>query len=316
MAAREDGPAWDRTTPVGLIGLGAMGGRMAARLLAGGRRLLVHDLDAAASAAASALGAEACNSPVALADRARTVLLSLPTPEVVREVACGTAAEPYGGLLAGSAIRTCVDLSTTGPAVSREVADQLAAAGIAFLDAPVSGGVSGAEAGTLTVMAAGEELTLAEVRPLLEELASHVFHVGERPGMGQLAKVINNLLSATALVASAEAVALGVEQGLDAQVLLDVLNASSGRNSATATKLPNAVLPRTFDFGFALELMDKDVQICLREARAAGLELPVGEAVAAAWREAQSVSAPGADCTEIVRLIEQRSGTVISSSKN
>jgi 3-hydroxyisobutyrate dehydrogenase-like beta-hydroxyacid dehydrogenase len=294
-------------TPVGLLGLGAMGGRVAARLLASGRRLLVHDPSEAATAAALALGAQARGSAAEVADGAETVLLSLPTPEVVREAACGA-----GGLTAGSAIRTCIDLSTTGPAVSREVAGRLAAAGVALLDAPVSGGVAGAEAGTLTVMAAGAAGTLAQARPLLEELASHVFHVGERPGMGQLAKVINNLLSATALVASAEAVALGVGQGLDAQVLLDVLNASSGRNSATATKLPNAVLPRTFDFGFALELMDKDVQICLREARAAGLELPVGEAVAAAWREARSTSAPGADCTEIVRLVEQRTGAVIS----
>ncbi len=298
----------NRTAPIGLLGLGAMGGRMAARLLASGRRLLVHDPSEAATAAAVALGAQARGSAAEVADGAGTVLLSLPTPEIVREVACGS-----GGLLGGSAIRTCVDLSTTGPAVSREVAERLAAAGIALLDAPVSGGVRGAEAGTLTAMVAGEAATLQAVRPLLDELAGNVFHVGEQPGMGQLAKVINNLLSATALVASAEAVALGVGQGLDAQVLLDVLNASSGRNSATATKLPQAVLPRTFDFGFALELMDKDVQICLREARAAGLELPVGEAVATAWAEAQSASAPGADCTEIVRLVEQRSGAVISS---
>jgi 3-hydroxyisobutyrate dehydrogenase-like beta-hydroxyacid dehydrogenase len=298
----------DRGAPVGLLGLGAMGGRMAARLLASGRRLLVHDPSEAAKAAAVALGAEACGSAAEVADGAETVLLSLPTPEVVREVACGT-----GGLIVGSAIRICVDLSTTGPAVAREVDERLAAGGIAYLDAPVSGGVGGAEAGTLTAMVAGKAATLAEVRPLLDELAGNVFHVGEQPGMGQLAKVINNLLSATALIASAEAVALGVEQGLDAQVLLDVLNASSGRNSATTTKLPQAVLPRTFDFGFALELMDKDVQICLREARAAGLELPVGEAVARAWAEAQSASVPGADCTEIVRLVEQRTGAVISS---
>ena len=319
----------DREAPVGLLGLGAMGGRMAARLLASGRRLLVHDPSEAAVAAAVMLGADARGSAAEVADGAEIVLLSLPTPEVVREVACGAAVEQggsgsaegqradpadgVGGLIAGSAIRICVDLSTTGPAVSREIAERLTAAGIALLDAPVSGGVRGAEAGTLTAMVAGEPATLQAVRPLLEELAGNVFHVGQEPGMGQLAKVINNLLSATALVASAEAVALGVEQGLDAQVLLDVLNASSGRNSATATKLPQAVLPRTFDFGFALALMDKDVQICLREARAAGLELPVGEAVARAWAEAQTASAPGADCTEIVRLVEQRSGTVISS---
>jgi 3-hydroxyisobutyrate dehydrogenase/2-hydroxy-3-oxopropionate reductase len=177
----------------------------------------------------------------------------------------------------------------------------------------VSGGVSGAEAGTLTVMAAAETDLLAAARPLLDELAGKVVHVGLAPGMGQLTKVINNLLSATALIATAEAVALGVKNGLQADVLLDAINAGSGRNSATAQKLPQAVLPRTFDFGFTLALMNKDVQICLDQARAAGLELPVGQAVADAFSEAQSASAPDADCTEIVRLVEQRSGTIISS---
>ncbi|HWG09507.1 MAG TPA: NAD(P)-dependent oxidoreductase [Solirubrobacteraceae bacterium] len=298
----------ERAQEVGFLGLGAMGGRMLARLRESGRRVFVYDPNERAMAAALALGAEPCRSAAEVADRAQTVLLSLPTPEIVREVACGE-----GGLSAGSEVRTCVDLSTTGPAVSREVAERLTAARIEFLDAPVSGGVTGAEAGTLTVMAAGEADVLEAARPLLEQLADTILHVGSAAGMGQLAKVINNLLSATALVASAEAVAFGVREGLDAQVLLDALNASSGRNSATAQKLPQAVLPRTFDFGFALSLMDKDVQICLREARAAGLELPVSEAVAAVWREAQSAAAPGADCTEIVRLIEQRSGAVISS---
>jgi 3-hydroxyisobutyrate dehydrogenase-like beta-hydroxyacid dehydrogenase len=292
---------------VGFLGLGAIGGRMVARLLASGRRLLVHDPSEDAMARALALGAEPSGSAREVADRASTVLLSLPTPEIVREVACGP-----DGLSGGSAIGACVDLSTTGPAVSREVAGRLAAAGIAFLDAPVSGGVSGAEAGSLTVIAAGEPDALAVARPLLDELAGKVFHVGRSPGMGQLAKVINNLLSASALVASAEAVALGVREGLDAQMLLDVLNASSGRNSATAQKLPEAVLPRTFDFGFALALMDKDVQMCLAEARAAGVPMPVGEAVGAAWADARARSAEQADCTEIVKLVEQAAGTRIA----
>ncbi len=291
--------------PLGLLGLGAMGSRIAARLLARGWQLSVHDPNEQAVAAALALGAERCGSAAEVAGRAEVVLLSLPTPEVVREVA--------GQLTGGGPLRVCVDLSTTGPAVSREVADLLAAAGIALLDAPVSGGVGGAEAGTLTVMAAGAETTLDEVRAPLDELAGSVFHVGEEPGLGQLAKVINNLLSATALVASAEAVALGVKEGLDAGVLLDVLNASSGRNSATATKLPQAVLTRSFDVGFALELMNKDVQICLREAREAGLQLPIGEAVARAVADACSTAAQGADCTEIVAQVERRTGTIITS---
>jgi 3-hydroxyisobutyrate dehydrogenase-like beta-hydroxyacid dehydrogenase len=213
----------DEREEIGFIGVGAMGGRMASRLRSRERSLLVYDTDHAAVAALVELGAQSYGSPAEVADRAPTVLLSLPTPEIVRAVALGP-----GGLVEGSAIRTCVDLSTTGPAASREVAEGVAAAGIALADAPVSGGVRGAERGTLTVMAACAAETLAGVGPLLDELAANVFHVGEKPGMGQLVKVLNNLLSATALAGTAETVALGVKSGLDAGVLLEAINASSG----------------------------------------------------------------------------------------
>lgn len=306
----------DEKEGIGFIGLGAMGGRMASRLLSRERSVLVYDTNPAAIAALVELGARPCGSPAEVADRAPTVLLSLPTPESARAVALGPGGlAAADGLSARSAIRTCVDLSTSGPAVAREVAEGLAAAGIAYVDAPVSGGVQGAERGTLTVMAACAAETLASVRPLLDELAANVFHVGERPGMGQLVKVLNNLLSATALAATAETVALGVKSGLDASVLLDALNASSGRNSATAQKFPDAVLTRSFDFGFALALMDKDVQICLAEARDAGAPMPVGEAVGAAWADARSRSAEDADCTEIVKLVERAAGTRIGLTR-
>jgi 3-hydroxyisobutyrate dehydrogenase-like beta-hydroxyacid dehydrogenase len=297
-----------RTREVGFIGLGEMGGRMAQLLLGRGRRLVVYDIRAEAMDRLARLGAEPRASPAGVADRASTVLLSLPTPAVVRAVATGA-----GGLIEGSAIRTCVDLSTTGPAVAREIAGALATRGIELIDAPVSGGVRGAERGTLTVMAGCSAAGLEGARELLDELAEHVFHVGAEPGMGQLAKVLNNLLSATALAATAEALALGVKRGLDAQMLLDVLNASSGRNSATAQKFPEAVLPRTFDFGFALALMNKDVQICLAEAQRSEVEMRLGATVAELWADAESRTQAGADCTEIVRLVEERTGTIIAA---
>jgi 3-hydroxyisobutyrate dehydrogenase-like beta-hydroxyacid dehydrogenase len=293
---------------VGFIGLGEMGGRMARLLLDRGRRLVVYDTRAEAIDRLAQLGAEPSSSPADVADRTSTVLLSLPAPEVVRAVATGP-----GGLIEGSAIRMCIDLSTTGPPVARQTAAELAARGIELIDAPVSGGVRGAEEGTLTVMAACSATGLEAARPLLGELASHVFHVGPEPGMGQLAKVLNNLLSATALAATAEALALGVKRGLDAQMLLDILNASSGRNSATAQKFPEAVLPRSFDFGFALALMNKDVQICLAEAQRSDVEMRVGAIVAELWAEAESRTPAGADCTEIVRLVEERAGTTIAA---
>jgi 3-hydroxyisobutyrate dehydrogenase-like beta-hydroxyacid dehydrogenase len=156
---------------------------------------------------------------------------------------------------------------------------------------------------------------LDAVRPVLDDLGERIFQVGLEPGMGQLAKVLNNLLSATALAATAEAAALGVKEGLDPELLVDVFNSSSGRNSATAQKFPRAVLPRTFDFGFSLSLMNKDVQICVAEAERAGVPMRVGEAVAGLWSDAESLATDGADCTEIVRLVEERSGTTIGARR-
>ena len=166
------------------------------------------------------------------------MFVSLPTPDVVRAVA--------GDLAGGGALRAYVDLSTTGPAVAAEVAATLGAAGIACLDAPVSGGVAGAQAGTLTIMAAGDEALFESLRPLLEALGRNVVLVGAEPGQGQLAKVLNNLLSASAIAITGEALALGVHGGLSARTLLDVFNSSSGRNTASADKFPRHVLPRTF----------------------------------------------------------------------
>jgi 3-hydroxyisobutyrate dehydrogenase-like beta-hydroxyacid dehydrogenase len=295
---------------IGLVGLGAMGGRMAARLLERGHRLVVYDIRAAATAQLEQLGAEPCGSPAEVGDRAAIVLLSLPSPEVVEAVATGS-----GGLAGSSAIRTCVDLSTTGPLVARRVAHKLAREGIEYVDAPVSGGVTGAAGGTLTIMAASSTDSLDAVRPILDDLGESVFHVGLEAGMGQLAKVLNNLLSATALAATSEAIALGVKEGLDPELLVDVFNSSSGRNSATVQKFPRAVLPRSFDFGFALSLMNKDVQICIAEAERAGVPMSVGEAVARLWADAESFVADGADCTEIVRLVEQRADTTIGARR-
>jgi 3-hydroxyisobutyrate dehydrogenase-like beta-hydroxyacid dehydrogenase len=303
-------------TVVGFVGAGEMGGRMATRLLRAGWSLAIYDTRCEVLEPLRELGAHTCASPAEVAGTCETVMLSLPTPEVVGEVVAGVDGLMRTGNDGRPAIRTCIDLSTTGPATARHVATELAGRGIELIDAPVSGGIGGAERGTLTVMAACAPDLLERARPLLDELAAHVFHVGDEPGLGQLAKVINNLLSATALVASAEALTLGVKAGLDAELMLSVLNASSGRNSATEDKLPRAVLPRTFDFGFGLSLMNKDVQICLAEASALGARMPVGEAVGAEWARAVEALAPGSDCTEIVKLVEERIGATIAPRRD
>jgi 3-hydroxyisobutyrate dehydrogenase-like beta-hydroxyacid dehydrogenase len=289
---------------IGFVGLGAMGQHMAARLLDAGHELAVFDTRPEAVAPHAARGATACDSAAEVADVARTVLVSLPTPDIVRRVA--------NELSGGETIETYVDLSTTGPPVAAEVAATLSAAGIAVLDAPVSGGVAGAQAGTLTIMAAGDAAVFDRTRPLLEAIGKNVVHVGDEPGQGQLAKVLNNLLSATALAITAEAVALGVRSGLSARTLVDVFTKSSGRNSATDDKFPRHVLPRTFGAGFRTELMNKDVQLCLAEAQRQGVPMMLGGSVAQLWSLAAATADQGADCTEIVQMVEGWAGVVIA----
>jgi 3-hydroxyisobutyrate dehydrogenase-like beta-hydroxyacid dehydrogenase len=289
---------------IGFVGLGAMGQHMAARLLDAGHELAVFDTRPEAVEPHAARGAQACESAAAVADTADTVLVSLPTPGVVSAVS--------DELLGGKAMRTFVDLSTTGPPVAAEVAAKLAASGVACLDAPVSGGVAGAKAGSLTLMVAGDADVFERTRPLLEAIGKNVVHVGDEPGQGQLAKVLNNLLSATALAITAEAVALGVRGGLSARTLIDVFTKSSGRNSATDDKFPRHVLPRTFGAGFRTELMNKDVQLCLAEAQRQGVPMVLGGSVAQLWSLAAATADDGADCTEIVQMVERWAGVVIA----
>ena len=294
---------------IGFVGLGAMGAPISEAIAAGGHALTVHDRDPRALEAAVAAGAVAAPSARALADAAEVVFVSLPTPDVVREVACG-----HDGLAGGGAMRTYVDLSTTGAVVAAEVAAGLASQGVDVLDAPVSGGVAGARARTLAVIAAGDPHVFERVRPLLELFGGNVFHVGESPGQGQTAKLLNNLLSATATTITSEAVTMGVAAGLDPATLLEVFNAGTGRNMATAQKFPAHVLTRRFDSGFRLELMAKDLELCMAEARGRQIPMLLGGLVQQIWTLARTESESDADHTEIVRLFERWAGVEIAAS--
>jgi 3-hydroxyisobutyrate dehydrogenase-like beta-hydroxyacid dehydrogenase len=225
---------------------------------------------------------------------------------VVRAVALGPA-----GLIHGRALRTYVDLSTTGQAVAAEVAAALAGRGIATLDAPVSGGVRGAREGTLAIMVAGPAAELERVRPLLEPFG-RVFHVGERAGLGQLMKLANNFLSATAIAVTAEAVALGVKGGLDPAIMLDVINASTGRNTASEDKFPRQILTGRYAAGFTTGLLTKDLGLCAAAAEALGVPMPVAAAVHARWRRALAELGADADMTRMVALIEGDAGVRIA----
>jgi len=290
---------------LGFIGVGKMGGHMAARLLDAGHKLSICDTNEAALAPLLARGAQRAKSPADVASAAETVLVSLPTPVVVRAVALGK-----DGVVAGSRARTFVDLSTTGPRVAIEVARGLAAKGITGVDAPVSGGPMGAQKGTLAIMVSGPAEVAARLEPLLRVLGK-VFVVGERPGMGQTMKLANNLMSATALAITSEALVMGVKAGLDPKTMLQVINAGSGRNSASEDKFPRTVLPRTFDFGFPHELLYKDVKLCLDEGEALGVPMWVGNAVGQLLGVAKVQQGPSADITTLVRCIEQWAGVEV-----
>jgi 2-hydroxy-3-oxopropionate reductase len=291
---------------VGFVGLGTMGGPMVRRLVQAGHQLSVYDTAPAAVAAAAEAGAEPCASAGGVADAAELVLVSLPSGDVVREVA--------RELARGSALRIYVDLSTTGPGVAEEVAELLGTAGIGAVDAPVSGGRAGAESGQLTVMVAGAPEHVALARPVLERLGSRIFVVGDRPGQGQAVKVINNLMSACSIAITAEATALGVKAGLDPATLLEVVAASSGSNTAAAQKFPAYVLTRTFEQGFRLDLMAKDVRLCLSEARRQNVPMLLGATVEQLWNLGDATFPDDADFMEIVRMFEDWANVRIQSA--
>lgn len=291
---------------LGFVGVGRMGGPMASRLLDAGHRLCVYDLSEAATAPLVARGAQLAASPAEVASVASTVFISLPTPDVVRQVVLGG----NGGIINGSSVRLVIDLSTTGPGVATEVAAQLAERRIGWVDAPLSGGVTGARAGTLAIMVSCPTTTLQKVEPVLK-VFGRPFHAGEKPGLAQTAKLANNLLAATALVATSEVMAMGVKAGLDAKVLIDIINASSGRNSATQDKFPRAVLPGTFDFGFTTGLSYKDVRLCVDEAGAMGVPMVVGAAVRQMLAVTKARFGADSDFTFVAKVLEEWAGVEI-----
>lgn len=287
---------------IGFIGLGNMGHPMATRLRAAGHELVVQDMRF--EHAARFAGAEAVRTPKDVADHADIVLLSLPTPGAVRSVALDD-----DGLVRGARAKLVIDLSTTGPTLAAELAEALGRRGVQFMDAPVSGGVTGAEKGTLAIMASGPKDAFERAQPFLSAFG-RLFYVGEKPGQGQAMKLLNNLLSATAMAVTTEAVVLGVKAGLDAKVMLDVFNAGSGRNTATTDKFPRSVLDRSFNFGFRAVLLHKDVRLCKEFADALGVAFPVGKAVAEVWERAAKELGDG-DFTRIVELAERSAGVTV-----
>ena len=294
---------------IGFIGLGQMGFHMARRLVEAGHRVVVFDARREAIDRLTALGARAAGSAREIADEVETLMASLPTPEIVRAVATGA-----GGVIEGNRVRRFVDLSTTGAVMAKRIFEALEARNIVQVDCPVSGGVTGAAKGTLALMVSGPRAEVNAIAPALKAIGK-TFFIGERPGAGQTMKLCNNFLSAAAMTATSEAMVMGVKAGLDPRIMLDVINSGTGRNTATEDKFGRLVLPRTFNLGFTVGLMTKDLKLCLGEGKALGVPMEVAEAVTRALQTACDENGPDQDLTTVVQPVERRAGVEVRAPR-
>jgi hypothetical protein len=290
---------------IGFIGLGNMGFPMARRLIEAGHQLVIFDQRKEVMDRLAAIGAKAASSPKDVADRTETVMASLPSLQASLDVATGK-----DGVIDGSRVKRFVDLSTVGSQMAVRIHGILAKRNIVQLDSPVSGGVGGAEKGTLAVMVSGPRTDFEAIKPALDVIGK-VFFIGEKPGSGQTMKLANNLLSATAVAATSEAVVMGVKAGLDPSVMIDVINAGSGMNTASRDKFPRSILPRSFDYGFATGLMVKDVRLALEEMKSLGLSMEVADAVGRLWEVVIREMGAESDFTAAIQPIEKKAGVVV-----
>lgn len=293
--------------PVSFLGLGAMGAPMASRLLDAGYDVTVFDVAASAVDNMAQRGAKLAASPAEAARGARIVFACLPNPAISLDVALG----PNGIASAVSEGTIYVEMSTIGSAAIEQIAADMEKRNCMVIDAPVSGGPRGAHAGTLSIMAAGHANAFEAALPALEAITRNIFRVGETPGLGQIAKLANNMISAAGMASAFEATAMAVKAGVDAEVLINIVNASTGRNSATMDKFPASVLPRTFDYGGKLETMYKDVALCMEEARRRGVPMWVGSAVHQLWFHAMTQGRADDDYTTLGLMIEDWAGVTI-----
>ena len=289
---------------IGFVGLGNMGHPMVSRLAGAGHQVLVYDTQPAArDRLAGMAGVTVTDSADEVADGADAVILMLPDSDVVEHVMLD------GGLLARVAAAAepavVIDMSSSVPARTRALAARAADSGVMLVDAPVSGGVSGARAGSLTIMTGGPAEVLARVQPALSVLGAEIVHAGDIVGAGHAVKALNNLMSAAHLLASSEALLAGRAFGLDPAVILGIVNSSSGRSGSTQVKWPRYILPESYDSGFGLRLMLKDMRVALGLEEAAGIPAPLSTAAVDAWAAAAAALPPDADHTEIARWLER-----------
>ena len=285
---------------VGIIGLGNMGGRMTKRLLEQGVEVGVFDVNKEAMQTYVSFGAEEAKSPADLAQKYQYVITVLPNVFIVKEILVGEQ-----GLMKGfNSNSLLIEMTTSIPSETKELNKMLRSEGFRMIDAPVSGGVKKAEEGTLAIMVGGSEADFEEVEPLLSQIGENITHVGE-VGAGHTIKALNNMISATTLAATGEAIALGVKLGLDPTKMLSVINTSTGKSFSSDFKFPNQVLTRNFEVGFTLDLMVKDLKIAMSMAEEEKVPMFISGASFQLWKQAWSDGKGGQDHTTIVKHIEE-----------
>jgi 3-hydroxyisobutyrate dehydrogenase len=292
---------------IGYIGLGAMGGALAGRLVGGVHPLTVWDASGAAVAAFEKLGASVAPSAAELARRCDVVLLCLPRSSDVRQVLFG-ADGLAEGLRAGKLV---IDQTSGVPGETRAMADQLAARGVAMIDAPVSGGVAGAQGGTIAIMASGPDAAWEQARPVLDAISSKVFRCGSRVGDGQAMKLVNNVLSAGCRVATLEIVAVGRKMGLSLAALTDVINKGSGRNRTSKLMLQKLVDGKPSASSFAMSLMVKDMNQAMQLGMDCGVPTTLTSIVRGLLQVGVSTLGEKAQLEEVLPLLERQAGTQI-----
>jgi len=288
-------------TTFGFIGLGAMGKHMVRHMLQKGLQVVVYDKDKSAVAEAVNIGATTAESVRDLADKVQVVMVCLPTPDIVETVALGK-----DGVIAGNTVKVFIDHSTTGPTIARKISTRLAQHKIVALDAPLTGGVAGAEAGLLSVLVSGPVTGFELAKPALEKFGANVAHIGEQPGLGQALKLVNNMIAGAALITAAEAVLFGVKAGIPAETILSLLSKSTtAKGFAVETLLREKVLPRNFDLGFRMDLMRKDMRLTLSEAEAVGSPMLACSVVKQFFDAAVADGFGDEDMTKVVLQLEK-----------
>ncbi len=295
---------------IGYIGLGAMGRPMAINLIDAGHELVVCDTDATKTAILAQRGATVAASARETADETDIVLACMPSLAAAEAVAFG-----QDGAVEGKRAKAFVNMGTTGSAYSRDVAAKMAKAGKAFLDAPISGGPPGAEAATLGIMCSGDKATFDALKPALEALSGKLVYLNDKPGAAQTMKLVNNIISFGNLSVALEAMTLGAKAGLDPEQMLEVINASSGRNSATETKIPNHVLTRTFDYGGAMYIIEKDLELWRREAEAYETPMWLGTNIRTLFMQCMAEFGRDKDMTVLAKTLENMAGVQIPKTR-